>query len=124
MFDIGWAELLVIGCVALIVVGPRDLPKLLRSFGQYVNQMRGMAREFQRSMDEAAREADLSQIKELRQAADELRSLKGMKLDDMARPAAAKPYAPPIKPPAPQTAPPAAAEQAVTGPATPPAGGA
>lgn len=75
MFDIGWAELMVIGSLALIVVGPRDLPKLLRSFGQYVGQARNMAREFQRSMEDAARDADISQMKSLRDTANDLRSL-------------------------------------------------
>lgn len=78
MFDIGWAELMVIGSLALIVVGPRDLPKLLRSLGQYVAQARGMAREFQRSMEDAARDADISQLKGVRDAANDLRSLKNL----------------------------------------------
>jgi sec-independent protein translocase protein TatB len=81
MFDIGWSELLVIGSIALIVVGPKDLPGLLRTLGKYAAQARGMAREFQRSMEEAAREADISNIKELREASDELRNLKTMRFD-------------------------------------------
>jgi sec-independent protein translocase protein TatB len=81
MFDIGWSELLVIGSIALIVVGPKDLPGLLRTLGKYAAQARGMAREFQRSMEEAAREADISDIKELREASNELRNLKSMRLD-------------------------------------------
>ena len=120
MFDIGWAELLVIGCIALIVVGPRDLPKLLRSFGQYVAQMRGMAREFQRSMEDAAREADISQVKELRQAANELRSLKTMNLDSLGKTAAPRPAA--AAQPAPGPVP--AAQPAGPAPAAPPAEGA
>jgi len=76
MFDIGWSELMVLGALALIVVGPRDLPKLLRSVGQYVGQARGMARDFQRSMDEAAREADIADMKELRETAAELNTLR------------------------------------------------
>jgi sec-independent protein translocase protein TatB len=95
MFDIGWSELLVIGSLALIVVGPRDLPKMLRTFGQYVGQARGMAREFQRSMEEAAREADISDMKEMRETAQQLRSLTRAPLDakPAAKPAAAKPAA-------------------------------
>jgi sec-independent protein translocase protein TatB len=90
MFDIGWSELLVIGSLALIVVGPRDLPKMLRTFGQYVGQARGMAREFQRSMEEAAREADISNMKEMRDTAQQLRSLNRLPFDTKpaARPAA------------------------------------
>lgn len=65
MLDIGWQELLVIGALALIVVGPKDLPGLLRSLGQWVGKIRGMARDFQRSMNEAANQADLANFKEL-----------------------------------------------------------
>jgi len=54
MFDIGFAELLVIGIVALIVVGPKDLPGMFRTLGRFTGKMRGMAREFQRAMNEAA----------------------------------------------------------------------
>ena len=93
MFDIGWAELMVIGSLALIVVGPRDLPKLLRSLGQYVAQARGMAREFQRSMEDAAREADISQLKGVRDAANDLRSLNKLPFETI-RPAPAAKAAP------------------------------
>lgn len=75
MLDIGWSELLVIGALALIVVGPKDLPKLLRNLGRYAAQARGMAREFQRSMEDAAREADLSDMKELKDVARDLREV-------------------------------------------------
>lgn len=54
MLDIGWTELLVIGVVALIVVGPKDLPKMFRTLGQITAKARNMAREFQRAMDDAA----------------------------------------------------------------------
>lgn len=62
MLDIGFMEILVIGALALIVVGPKDLPGLLRSVGQYAGKARGMAREFQRTMEDAAREADLGDV--------------------------------------------------------------
>ena len=65
MFDIGFMEILVIGAIALIVVGPKELPGLLRTVGQYAGKARGMAREFQRTMDEAAREADLGEVKDI-----------------------------------------------------------
>ena len=65
MLDIGWQELLVIGALALIVVGPKDLPGLLRSVGQWVGRIRGMARDFQRTMTDAARETEMSAFKDL-----------------------------------------------------------
>ncbi|MEM9060788.1 MAG: Sec-independent protein translocase protein TatB [Pseudomonadota bacterium] len=65
MLDIGWQELLVIGALALIVVGPKDLPSLLRSVGQWVGRVRGMARDFQRAMTDAARETEMSAFKDL-----------------------------------------------------------
>ena len=74
MLDIGWQELLVIGALALIVVGPKDLPTLLRSCGQWVGKIRGMAREFQRTMDQAAREADVANLKELRDLKNDIGS--------------------------------------------------
>ena len=66
MLDIGWQELLVIGALALIVVGPKDLPSLLRSIGQWVGKIRGMARDFQRTMNDAARETEMSAFKDLK----------------------------------------------------------
>ena len=66
MLDVGWTELLVIGALALIVVGPRDLPHLLRQVGKWVGQIKRLAREFQRSMEDAARETDITSMKELR----------------------------------------------------------
>lgn len=62
MLDIGFMELMVIGALALIVVGPKELPGLLRTVGQAVGKARGMAREFQRTMEDAAREADLGDV--------------------------------------------------------------
>ncbi|MEM9011758.1 MAG: Sec-independent protein translocase protein TatB [Pseudomonadota bacterium] len=79
MFDIGWLELMLIGIVALIVVGPKDLPGMFRTVGQYVGQARRMAREFQRSMEQAADAADVT--KDLRKATQPLQSLNRMTLD-------------------------------------------
>ncbi len=62
MFDIGAIELLVIGIVAIIVVGPKELPKMLRAFGQFVSKMRGMAREFQHMFEDAARDTGMDDI--------------------------------------------------------------
>ena len=62
MFDLGATELLVIGIVAIIVVGPKELPKMLRAFGQFVGKMRGMAREFQSMFEEAARDTGMDDM--------------------------------------------------------------
>ena len=62
MFDIGFSELMVIGVVSLIVVGPKDLPGMFRTVGKYVGKAKGMAREFQRSMEDAADASGLSDV--------------------------------------------------------------
>ena len=63
MFDIGYSELLVIAVVALIVVGPKDLPVMLRKVGQFVGKLRGMASEFRASFDEMARQSELDELR-------------------------------------------------------------
>ena len=63
MFDIGWTEMLMIAVVVIIVVGPRDLPKVLRTTGRWVASARSVAREFHRSLDQIAEEAELDEIK-------------------------------------------------------------
>lgn len=67
--EIGWSELLVIGVVALIVVGPKDLPEMFRTLGRITAKMRAMAREFSRAMEDAARESGVDEVaKDLRKA--------------------------------------------------------
>jgi sec-independent protein translocase protein TatB len=65
MFDFGLSmgELMVIAVIALIVVGPKDLPKMLRTIGRFVTKLRGMAGEFQRHLDSAIREAGIEDVK-------------------------------------------------------------
>jgi sec-independent protein translocase protein TatB len=63
MFDIGWSELVVIGVVALIAIGPKELPGVLRTVGQYMGKVRRMASEFQGQFQEAMREAEMADIK-------------------------------------------------------------
>jgi sec-independent protein translocase protein TatB len=65
MFDFGLSmgELMVIAVIALIVVGPKDLPKMLRTIGRWVTKLRGMAGEFQRHLDTAIREAGIEDVK-------------------------------------------------------------
>jgi sec-independent protein translocase protein TatB len=63
MFDIGWSELLLIGVVALIVIGPKELPGALRTLGQWTGKLRRMAAEFQGQFQEAMREAEMVDLK-------------------------------------------------------------
>ncbi len=63
MFDIGWSELLVIAVIAVIFVGPKDLPRMLRAFGKTMGKMRRMAGDFQRQFNDALKEAELDEIK-------------------------------------------------------------
>lgn len=62
MFDLGWTELMVIGIVALIVVGPKDLPVMFRTLGKFTARLRAMARDFTRAMEEAADEAGVKDV--------------------------------------------------------------
>lgn len=77
MFDIGMWELMVVGIVALIVVGPKDLPKMFRMLGQVTGRIRGMAREFQTTMNAAASDTGLDDLaKDLKKATDITRDLR------------------------------------------------
>jgi len=78
MFDIGWSELVVIAVVALIAIGPKELPGVLRMVGQWMGTARRMAAEFQGQFQEAMREAEMADLKksfdEVREAATGLTS--------------------------------------------------
>jgi sec-independent protein translocase protein TatB len=63
MFDFAWSELALIAVVALVVIGPKDLPRVMRVVGQWVRRARAVAREFQGSLDQMMREAELDDIK-------------------------------------------------------------
>src|SRR5690606_25123024 len=65
MFDLGWSEILVIAIVMIVVVGPKDLPRVLRSFGRTTSKLRVMAGDFRRQFDDALREAELDDVKNL-----------------------------------------------------------
>jgi sec-independent protein translocase protein TatB len=71
MFDISWTEFLLIGVVALVVIGPKELPGVMRTMGQWTRKVRGMAAEFQNQFQEAMREAEMADLKK--------------QVDDMAR---------------------------------------
>ena len=64
MFDIGWQELFIVAVLEIIVVGPRDLPRTLRTVMGYVRKAKGMARDFQNGIDEVAREVELDEIRQ------------------------------------------------------------
>ncbi|MET2826420.1 Sec-independent protein translocase protein TatB [Mesorhizobium shangrilense] len=72
MFDVGWSEMLVIAVVMIVVVGPKDLPNMLRTFGRTTAKLRAMAADFQRQFNDALKEAELDDIKK---SVDELRGL-------------------------------------------------
>src|SRR5499427_2186104 len=63
MFEIGWSELLLIAVVALIAIGPKELPTVLRTLGQWTSKLRRMASEFQSQFQEAMREAEMADLK-------------------------------------------------------------
>ena len=72
MFDIGWTEMLVIAVVMIVVVGPKDLPGMLRTFGKTTKKLRSMAGDFQKQFNDALKEAELDDVKK---SVDSLRSL-------------------------------------------------
>ena len=105
MLDIGWSEILVIAVVAIVVVGPKDLPPMLRALGRTVSKMRKMAGEFQGQFNEALKEAELDDVKK---SFDELRGLNP--LNDIKD--SLNPLSGPIAKPSPAPVPPAADQPA------------
>jgi sec-independent protein translocase protein TatB len=75
MFEVGWSELLVIAVVMIVVVGPKDLPNMLRTFGRTAAKLRAMAGDFQKQFNEALKEAELDDVKS---SIDSLRGLNPM----------------------------------------------
>jgi sec-independent protein translocase protein TatB len=63
MFDFAWSELALIAVVALVIIGPKDLPRVMRTVGQWTRRARAIAREFQGSLDQMMREAELDDMK-------------------------------------------------------------
>jgi sec-independent protein translocase protein TatB len=118
MFDIGWSELLLIGVVALIAIGPKELPGALRAVGQWTGKIRRMASEFQDQFREAMREAEMADIKkDIDEAASKIHSdLDPFEFKDATSWKPAEPAAPPAAdaPPAPPADAVAAPAQAAT----------
>ena|SRR5215813_1394613 len=119
MFDIGWSELVLIGVVALIAIGPKELPGVLRTVGQWMGKARKMASEFQSQFQEAMREAEMADLKksfdEVKEAASGftgnnlMTSLQkdvssALNIEDIDKPAE-PPVTPAIEPPATPTTP-------------------
>jgi sec-independent protein translocase protein TatB len=120
MFDIGWSEFVVIAVVALIAIGPKELPGVLRMVGQWMGKARKMAAEFQGQFQEAMREAEMADLKksfdEVKEAAtgfasdNVMTSLEkdvgnALRIDDVEKPAVAATEAPAIGPPVTPTTP-------------------
>jgi sec-independent protein translocase protein TatB len=120
MFDIGWSELVVIAVVALIAIGPKELPGVLRMVGQWMGKARKMAAEFQGQFQEAMREAEMADLKktfdDVKEAAtgfasdNVMTSLQkdvgeALRIDDIDKPAVSAADTPAIDPPAIPTTP-------------------
>ncbi len=71
LFDLGWSEILLIGVVALVFIGPKDLPKAMRLAGYWVRKARTLSREFQSSIDQMIREAELDDMRQQLKKASE-----------------------------------------------------
>ncbi len=72
LLDLGWSELMLIGIVALVVIGPKDLPKALRVAGFWVRKARTLSREFQSSVEQMVREAELDEVRDQLKKASEI----------------------------------------------------
>lgn len=123
MFELNWAELLIISVVALIVIGPEDLPQMFRQLGRFTAKLRQMSREFSRAMEQAAKETGVSDVAKdlktatsakalgldaVKEAADKFEKWDPLK--NAAKPAAAMPARSLVPPSVPAPVDPAAAE--------------
>ena len=79
MLDIGWTEILVIAIVLIVVVGPKDLPPMLRAFGKMTQRLRSMAGEFRQQFDEALKEAELDDVRQTISDAQRLNPVNSLK---------------------------------------------
>lgn len=134
MFDIGWSELVVIAVVALIAIGPKELPGVLRMVGQWMGKARKMASEFQGQFQEAMREAEMADLKksfdEVKDVATGLASgnvmtalqkdvSDSLRIDDIDKPVETSSSTPAIEPPATSSEAQATSSEAPATPTTP-----
>jgi sec-independent protein translocase protein TatB len=98
MFDIGWSELVVIGIVALVVIGPKDLPQAFRIAGQWMAKARLLALEFQSHVDEMMRQADVDDMKREFRDMTRVPEFENLEADLMRGDLGAQPKAPDVKP--------------------------
>lgn len=129
MFDIGWDEMALVAVVALIVIGPKDLPGVLRTCGQWVRKARQLAGEFQRGVDDMVREAELHDLKHQVERVADTNALKAeiektIDSDGAIARSLEAPALPPVTAPQPEPQPPIAAkpvpEQTMPEPKRPP----
>lgn len=107
MFDLGWTELLLVAAVALVVIGPKDLPVAMRAVGRFVGKARAMSRHLRAGFDEMVRQAELEEMeKQWRRHNEAVMAATPAFPDPLAGPAA-PPADPPVDPPAAPGAPPA-----------------
>lgn len=131
--DIGWAELVLIGIVALIVIGPEDLPDMFRQLGRFTAKLRQMSREFSRAMEQAAKDSGVKDVasdlkavtsptslglSKVKEAADRFEKWDPIK--NAAKPTVQKPLTPPPMPATPAPAPAPAVAEAPAAAAVPP----
>ncbi|ERR1700761_5486621 len=117
MFDIAPSEMLVVALVAIIFIGPKDLPRVMRFVGQWIGKGRTMARHFRTAMDDMVREAELAEMEKKWQAENERIMREHAELiEGVVKPAESTPAAPALAPPeapvsgsAPEPLPPASA---------------
>lgn len=72
MFDIGWTEMAMVAVVALLIIGPRDLPKTLHTIGRWIGRARAVMNDFQRGLDDMVRETELDELKKQLDSAAEM----------------------------------------------------
>ena len=84
MLDIGWPELVLIAVLTVVVIGPKELPVVLRALGRWVGKARALAREFRGSIEEIARESELSELKRMASGEELEKSIEAHRTPDEA----------------------------------------